>query len=93
MVFNLGVVLEDLYNGKKTKISVQRNIICSQCKGKGGKEGAVQACRTCNGQGVRLTVRQMGPLIQQMQTTCPDCQGAGRLSARRTVANSARARR
>lgn len=33
--------LEDLYNGKTTKIAVNRDRICSKCNGKGGKEGAV----------------------------------------------------
>ena len=33
--------LEDLYNGKSTKIAVNRDRICTKCNGKGGKEGAV----------------------------------------------------
>ena len=32
------VSLEDLYNGKMSKLAVQRNIICDECNGKGGKE-------------------------------------------------------
>lgn len=32
------VTLEDLYNGKVSKLAVQKNIICSDCKGIGGKE-------------------------------------------------------
>ena len=34
----LQVALEDLYNGKTSKLAVQRNIICVTCKGIGGKE-------------------------------------------------------
>ena len=30
--------LEDLYNGKVSKLAVQRNVICGECKGKGGKD-------------------------------------------------------
>ena len=32
------VSLEDLYNGKLSKLAVQKNVICDECKGKGGKE-------------------------------------------------------
>ena len=30
---NLNVTLEDLYNGKTTKLSLEKNIICSLCHG------------------------------------------------------------
>ncbi|RKP11599.1 DnaJ domain-containing protein, partial [Piptocephalis cylindrospora] len=75
----LKVTLEDLYKGKTSKLALQRNIICKKCDGKGGKAGAVKSCSTCNGQGVRLTIRQMGPMIQQVQQTCPDCRGEGEI--------------
>lgn len=46
----------------------------------GGKVGAMQKCRTCNGRGVKITMRQLGPgMVQQMQSVCPDCHGEGRL--------------
>ena len=32
------VTLEDMYNGKLSKLAVQRNMICDECNGKGGKE-------------------------------------------------------
>ena len=35
------VSLEDLYNGKVSKLAVNRNIICDQCNGKGGKEVSI----------------------------------------------------
>jgi len=79
MVHALSVTLEDLYNSKSVKMSVTRNIICSQCTGSGSKRaGAVSTCSGCNGRGIKLIVRQIGPgMIQQMQTACPDCQGSG----------------
>ncbi|CAI7994362.1 DnaJ homolog subfamily A member 1 [Geodia barretti] len=52
MIYPLKVSLDDLYNGRVSKLAVQRNIICDECKGKGGKEGAVVHCEECNGQGV-----------------------------------------
>lgn len=33
--------LEDLYNGKTTKVAVSRERLCSKCNGAGGKAGAV----------------------------------------------------
>ena len=35
------VSLDELYNGSARKIAIQRNIICEQCKGKGGKEVSI----------------------------------------------------
>lgn len=47
----------------------------------GGKPGAMQKCRTCNGRGLKITMRQLGPgMVQQMQSVCPDCHGEGRVS-------------
>ncbi|MCJ1479779.1 Type I HSP40 co-chaperone [Lambiella insularis] len=73
------VSLEDIYNGKKSKLALQKSIICPSCKGKGGKEGAVKTCTGCNGQGMKTMMRQMGPMIQRFQTVCPDCQGEGEM--------------
>ncbi|KAJ7210317.1 Hsp40-like protein, subfamily A, member 4, partial [Mycena pura] len=44
LVHRVHVTLEDLYKGKTTKLALTRNRICSKCKGKGGKDGAVRTC-------------------------------------------------
>ncbi|KAF9925908.1 Type I HSP40 co-chaperone [Linnemannia zychae] len=75
----LKVSLEDLYKGKTTKLALQKNVICEKCEGKGGKEGAVKTCPTCNGQGVKVTLRQMGPMMQQIQQPCNECHGEGEI--------------
>ncbi|KAF9264925.1 hypothetical protein L218DRAFT_958090 [Marasmius fiardii PR-910] len=77
LMHRINVSLEDLYKGKTTKLALTRNVICGKCKGKGGKEGAVKTCHSCNGRGIKMTIRQMGPMIQQMQTTCDECSGQG----------------
>lgn len=47
------ITLEDLYKGKTTKFASTKNVICSLCKGKGGKEKATaKKCSTCDGQGM-----------------------------------------
>lgn len=75
----LKVSLEDLYKGKTTKLALQKNVLCEKCEGKGGKEGAVKTCNTCHGQGYRVMLRQMGPMMQQIQQPCGDCRGEGEI--------------
>ncbi|KAF9218519.1 hypothetical protein BS17DRAFT_791248 [Gyrodon lividus] len=77
LVHRVQVSLEDLYKGKTTKLALTRNALCSKCGGKGGKEGAVRSCGSCNGRGIKLILRQMGPMIQQMQSSCDECNGTG----------------
>lgn len=46
------VTLEDLYKGKTTKFASTKNVICSHCKGSGGKEKAkAKQCASCGGRG------------------------------------------
>jgi len=77
LVHRVNITLEELYKGKTTKLALTRNILCSKCKGKGGKDGAVRSCPGCNGRGIKVIMRQMGPMIQQIQTACDDCSGTG----------------
>jgi DnaJ family protein A protein 2 len=79
LVHRVHVTLEDLYKGKTTKLALTRNVICSKCRGKGGKDGAVKACSSCSGRGVKITLRQLGPMIQQIQAPCDDCSGTGEM--------------
>ncbi|WAR13341.1 DNJA2-like protein [Mya arenaria] len=74
----LRVSLEDLYNGKTSKLQLSKTVICTKCSGAGGKAGAMQRCKVCNGRGVKITMRQLGPgMVQQMQSVCPECHGEG----------------
>lgn len=77
LVHRVGITLEELYKGKTTKLALTRNVICAKCKGRGGKEGANRSCLTCSGRGIKITLRQMGPMIQQIQSTCDECNGTG----------------
>ena len=70
MVHKLRVTLEDLYNGTTKKLSLQKNIICSDCEGRGGKEGAVTKCGSCRGTGVQVRVHQIGPGMMQQVIRC-----------------------
>lgn len=78
MVHQLQVSLKDLYVGRVAKLAIQRNIICEKCEGKGGKDGAVQECKQCDGRGVVIRLRPLGPgMMQQVQMACDACQGQG----------------
>ena len=46
------VTLEDMYKGKTAKFASTKNVICSHCKGSGGKEKAkARQCASCQGRG------------------------------------------
>lgn len=77
LVHRVKVSLEELYVGKTTKLALQKHVICVKCSGRGGKEGSVRKCNGCQGQGIKVILRQLGPMVQQMQQTCPDCSGTG----------------
>ncbi|CAN6486616.1 unnamed protein product [Victoria cruziana] len=78
LIHPLKVSLEELYNGTSRKLSLSRNVICSKCNGKGSKSGASMKCPGCQGSGVKVSIRQLGPsMIQQLQNTCKDCKGTG----------------
>jgi len=77
LIHRVHVTLEDLYKGKTTKLALTRHVLCAKCDGKGGKEGAVRKCQGCNGMGVKTILRQLGPMIQQIQQPCNECDGSG----------------
>ncbi|XP_070762754.1 dnaJ homolog subfamily A member 4 isoform X3 [Enoplosus armatus] len=78
VVHQLGVTLEEMYNGSTRKLGLQKNVICEKCDGYGGKKGAMEKCSNCKGKGVQIKVQQIGPgMIQQIQSMCADCQGQG----------------
>ena len=67
----LNVSLDDVYNGKKVKLAVNRKVIV----------GDVSTCSACDGKGVSMKIMQLGPgMIQQMQRTCPECKGQGNIA-------------
>ncbi|KAL9296930.1 hypothetical protein ACSQ67_022826 [Phaseolus vulgaris] len=78
VVHPLKVSLEDLYLGTSKKLSLSRNVICSKCTGKGSKSGASMKCAGCQGTGMKVSIRHLGPsMIQQMQHACNECKGTG----------------
>eukprot|EP00794_Sanderia_malayensis_P014215 gene14215-15698_t len=77
-VHQIKVTLEDLYNSTTRQLALQRNVICSGCNGIGGKEGSVEKCKTCQGSGIFVKLRQIGPgMVQQIQQPCHECGQTG----------------
>lgn len=72
----LGVTLEEIYNGATRKLALQRNLICDKCEGRGGKKNAAEKCMTCRGTGIQTRIQQLGPgIVQHMETVCMSCHG------------------
>lgn len=78
LMHQLSVSLEDMYKGTTRKLALQKNVICTDCDGLGGREGAVQRCPNCRGTGMQVRIQQLGPgMMQQIQSVCHECQGQG----------------
>ena len=78
IVHQLKVTLEELYNSSHRTETVKRNVICDTCKGIGGKEGSVEKCKPCQGTGIVIKLRQIGPgMVQQIQQPCHECGQTG----------------
>ncbi|KAL3217283.1 hypothetical protein MRX96_032537 [Rhipicephalus microplus] len=90
----LKVSLEDLYNGKTVKLEVDHTVICRTCEGVGGRTGSVITCQGCRGQGFKVTFKHIGPnMMQQMQSTCPDCHGDGEVINEKDACKSCKGRK
>ena len=46
--------LEDLYNGRTIRLAISRNKPCTDCEGRGGKEGAEKTCTQCKGKHIYI---------------------------------------
>lgn len=73
----LVATLEQIYNEEKVKINYKQKIYCKKCNGFGTNDGKKSICTTCGGKGKVMSVRRMGPLVQQMVTDCNACKGTG----------------
>jgi len=61
------VSLEDVYVGKDVEMTYNRKVICPHCRGSGADDpDDVETCKKCNGQGVILEQKKIGPgFVQQ----------------------------
>ena len=68
---NVGLSLENFYNGFEINLNFKRKVKCATCK------NASSRCGNCNGGGVRVVMQQMGPMMFQSQQPCDPCRGTG----------------
>jgi DnaJ family protein A protein 2 len=74
-VHEIGMSLADLYHGKKFKLNMRRDVLCSTCRGKGGTR--METCGACRGSGARMRQQQMGPVIAMSHEPCVACAQTG----------------
>ncbi|KAG6832823.1 hypothetical protein H0H92_009442 [Tricholoma furcatifolium] len=73
------VTLEDLYNGKSVKMNMEREALCGQCHGSGGKGNAKpKSCGNCDGKGFTIVHTQIAPnRLGSSRVMCSSCNGSG----------------
>ncbi|KAJ2777946.1 DnaJ- protein scj1 [Coemansia interrupta] len=78
------VSLLELYTGTEIEVDISKQMICSHCDGSGAASpDDVKTCNVCGGNGVRIVKQVLGPgIVQQMQTTCDECNGKGKKVAK-----------
>ncbi|EXJ77876.1 hypothetical protein A1O3_09035 [Capronia epimyces CBS 606.96] len=75
----LHVPLRDLYNGKDTEFTIEKQQICEECEGSGSADGQVETCNKCGGRGMVIQKHMLAPgIFQQVQMPCDQCGGQGK---------------
>jgi molecular chaperone DnaJ len=78
ILYQTTITLEDVLNGKKMDIELQKQIKCNNCGGSGCKPGTnKKTCSSCNGQGQVRQTRNMGFASFVTAAPCPSCRGQG----------------
>jgi molecular chaperone DnaJ len=72
------ITLEDAYSGAEKTIEVPQTEPCKACSGTGAREGGVENCPSCGGNGQLRSARSAGFAQFVTITTCPRCGGAGK---------------
>lgn len=77
----VALTIDEILKGTSKKLKYKRQDKCNICSGKGGTD--LRSCLMCQGSGYR-TVVQNTPFGQIRQTsTCPDCQGSGKVISKK----------
>jgi len=80
-VEKVSINLLDFYNCNTISFEIKKQILCSGCKGSGGKSASsVIKCNTCGGSGFNMRLQQIGPgMVTQSQTPCNKCSTTGKI--------------
>jgi len=78
MLYETSISLEDVLNGKKMDLDLQKNVDCPDCNGSGCFPGTSKTkCSDCNGQGQVRMSRNMGFSTFVTVQPCRKCSGQG----------------
>ena len=67
-----------MMNGATKNLKLGRRMKCITCEGKGYPNDVTPiTCKNCDGRGICITIRRMGPMTTQMQSACTYCKGEG----------------
>jgi len=78
MLYETTVSLEDVLNGKRMDLDLQKNVDCPDCNGSGCFPGTSKTkCSDCNGQGQVRMSRNMGFSTFVTVQPCRKCSGRG----------------
>jgi DnaJ family protein A protein 2 len=87
IIYPVKVSLKDLYMGKTIVCNININKLCTLCSGKGCSK--LDKCNKCNGSGVVVITKKLGPnMMQQMQMVCPNCHGEREIKDKSTICNN-----
>ncbi len=79
--YKVKIKLEEIFNGCDKQIEIPFEDVCGDCVGTGSKNKKKKVCSDCNGRGIRMMVRQLGPnMISQQQSPCQACEQKGWVS-------------
>jgi molecular chaperone DnaJ len=73
-VIQLDVTINETFFGANKELNFLSGVKCEPCKGEGGSK---KTCETCRGKGIVIQVFGTGLFNQQIQSTCPTCNGTG----------------
>ena len=76
--FHVNLKLEEIFRGCEKSVEIPVDDICDSCDGTGSTTKTKPTCSLCNGKGVQVIVRQIGPgMIQQQTIACSGCNQKG----------------
>jgi molecular chaperone DnaJ len=74
--YDLEISLEEAAGGTEKQLELEKAVTCKQCEGSGSSSGSGSTtCNTCDGHGQVISSRG----FFQVQQTCPDCRGGGKI--------------
>lgn len=94
--YNMEITLEEAFGGKTAQLRLPTSVTCEACTGTGAKLGTKpKVCATCGGHGkvrhtqgfftLERTCSACHGRGQVIDTPCPACGGAGRVTRERTL--------